>query len=221
MVYILSFLEGFLAFISPCILPLLPIYLTYLSGNMTGTGKSRLLSNAAGFVAGFTLVFMLLGVGAGFLQLTGRYLQIVNILGGLILILFGLQFTGLVRLKLLDMTARPEVKISHGRFWPSVLMGIVFAFSWSPCVGTFLGMAMMSAANAATMGQGLVMLLLFCLGLGLPFILSALIMDKLEHAFSWMKRHYQIITMGSGIFLILMGLLLMSGLLNKVIGLLL
>lgn len=228
MEYLLAFFEGFLAFISPCVLPLLPLYITYMGGNIVTqenaderSRKQRVLRNAIGFVVGFTVVFVLLGAAAGSIgKLLNENLRLLNIIGGFVLILFGLNFAEVIRLPFINRSHTMEQRVKPNKFLHSVVFGMVFGISWSPCIGTFLGLAMMLAANAATTGKGVLMLLLFCLGMGLPFVLSAILLERLQGAFRFIKRHYKVITGISGVFLIIMGLLMMTGLLNTVIGML-
>ena len=218
MQYFISFLEGIITFVSPCLLPMLPIYISYFAGGEERATKN-VIKNALGFVVGFTFVFILLGALAGSIgRLLNRYSVIVNILTGAIVIFFGLNFLGVFKLSIFKGSrfARP-----HGPgFFSSLLFGVVFSVGWTPCVGAFLGSALMLAANQGSAIQGIIMLLLYSLGLGIPFFISALLIDKLKGAFTVIKKHYGIINAVSGILLIVIGLLMASGLFGKLLNLL-
>lgn len=215
MQYIISFLEGLITFISPCLLPLLPVYISYFaSGNEENTAKT--LVKSLGFVLGFTLVFILLGAFAASLgALLSRYQTAVNIVTGLIVIVFGLNFSGVFKLNLFNNTTQKEIKGSG--FFSTMLFGAVFSISWTPCVGAFLGSALMLASQQGKILEGMAMLLVYSLGLGVPFVLSAVLIDKLKGTFNFIKRNYKIINIISGSFLVLVGILMATGLLGKII----
>lgn len=222
MQYVISFLEGIITFISPCLLPMLPIYVSYFAGGGTNE-KSRksALKNALGFVCGFTIVFVALGAFAGSLGLIlQRHSAIVNLITGLIVILFGLNFLGWIRINPLNKTYRKDMPTKDLGFLSSMLFGIVFSIGWTPCVGTFLGSALMLASQQGSAIWGILMLLCYSLGLGIPFVISALLIDRLKTAFSWIKTHYGIINLVSGVFLLIIGVLMMTGLMGRFLSLL-
>lgn len=210
MQYIISFLEGIITFISPCLLPMIPIYITYfVGGGERSTQKT--LAGAMGFVCGFTVVFMSMGALAGTLGgFLTKYQTVVNIVSGMIVILFGLNFLGVFKWKLFKGSSR-EINTENMNFFSAVLFGVVFSLGWTPCVGTFLGSALMLASQQGRVLIGVVMLLCYSLGLGIPFILSALLIDQLKVAFDFIKRHYNIINKVSGALLILVGILMLTG----------
>lgn len=209
MQYMISFLEGMITFLSPCILPMLPVYLSYFANGENN--KRKTLQNAVGFVAGFALVFIAMGAFAGAVgSLLGTYKRAVDAVTGAVVVLLGLHFAGWLRLPYLE-GRRAQYEAKSTGFFASVLFGLVFAVSWTPCVGVFLGSALMLASSTGTMAAGILMLLCYSVGLGVPFVLSAVILDRLKETFSLIKRHYRLINMGSGIFLILVGVLMMSG----------
>lgn len=216
--YILSFLEGIVTFISPCILPMIPIYLLYFAGEDGDTGNTRkVFINALGFVIGFTIIFVSLGgIFAGAGALLRQYKQIVNIVTGAVVVLFGLNFTGLIKIGFLNRTKKLESGKKKKGFFGTVLLGIVFSIGWSPCVGTFLGTALIMASQKGTVAEGLIMLLLYSLGLGIPFILSAVLIDKLKGAFNWIKAHMTVIQRVCGVLLMVMGVLMMTGTFSKI-----
>ena len=214
MQYLISFLEGIITFISPCLLPMLPIYLTYFAGGgERSTGKT--LRNAAGFVTGFTLVFTAMGALAGTLgSFLTAHQTALNLLSGLIVILFGLNYLGLLQLHLFRGSGRTIENQDLG-FFSAVVFGVVFSLGWTPCVGAFLGSALLLASQQGHVLEGVAMLLIYSLGLGIPFLISAVLIDQLKSAFHWIKSHYQVINIICGSLLIVIGLLMASGLLGR------
>jgi len=218
MQYLISFLEGILTFISPCLLPMLPVYITYFAGGGERS-TSKTLLGAGGFVAGFTLVFVAMGALAGTLgALLKQYQTVVNILSGLIVILFGLSYLGLFRLNLFKGSSR-AVKGDMG-FWSALLFGMIFSLGWTPCVGAFLGSALMLASQQGHVLEGMGMLLCYSLGLGIPFLVSAVLIDYLKSAFGWIKSHYHIINRVCGVLLVGIGILMATGTLGRLLALL-
>lgn len=219
MQYFISFLEGIITFISPCLLPMLPIYISYFAGGGERSTK-KTLKNAFGFVCGFTVVFVLMGALAGTLGgLLKEYQTVVNIVTGLIVIFFGLNFIGVFKLNLFKGMSGNAVKKDMG-FFSSALFGIVFSIGWTPCVGAFLGSALMLASQQGHVLSGIIMLLLYSLGLGIPFIASAVLIDRLKGAFSFIKRNYKMINIICGSLLIVVGILMMTGLLGNFLAIL-
>lgn len=218
MQYFISFLEGVITFISPCLLPMLPIYITYFAGGQEKeTGKT--VKNALGFISGFTIIFVLMGALAGTIgRLLTEYKSIVDVVTGAIVVLFGLNFLGVLKINLFK--GSKSVKKDNLGFFSSMLFGIVFSVGWTPCVGAFLGSALMLAANRGTVVEGVLMLLLYSLGLGIPFFISAILIDKLKGAFSFVKAHYTVINTICGVFLIVIGVLMVTGLFGKFLNML-
>jgi cytochrome c-type biogenesis protein len=218
MQYFISFLEGIITFISPCLLPMLPLYVSYFAGGEE-RGSKKVITNALGFIAGFTAVFVALGALAGtvggFLR---DYSLIVNIVTGLVVIFFGLNLLGVFKLNVFRGIS--GVNTEKLGFFSSLLFGVVFSVGWTPCVGAFLGSALMLAASQGHAIEGIIMLFLYSLGLGIPFFLSALLIEKLKGAFGFIKRHYREINMVSGGLLVLMGILMATGLFSKLVSLL-
>ena len=219
MQYAVTFLEGIISFISPCLLPMLPVYLSYFAGGGERT-TAKTLRGALGFVAGFTMVFVTLGALAG---TVGSFLKAhqtaVNVISGLIVVFFGLYFLGLFRLNLFRGSSR-NVRTSNMGFFSALVFGVVFSLGWTPCVGAFLGSALMLASQQGHVLEGMTLLLVYSLGLGIPFILSAVLIDYLKSAFDWIKRHYDIINKVCGIFLILVGILMATGTMGRLLRLL-
>ena len=219
MTYFILFLEGIITFISPCLLPMLPIYVSYFAGGSAQEkDNKRVIQNAFGFILGFTSVFVLLGALAGFFGgLLSRYQTAVNIVTGAIVVCFGLNFIGVLRLNIFK--GNHGAKKGTPGFFSSVLFGIVFSVGWTPCVGAFLGSALLLAASGGSMTEGVLMLLCYSAGLGVPFFVSAILIDKVKGAFRFIKKHYGIINMISGLLLVAVGILMMTGLFGKFLSL--
>ena len=222
MTYILSFLEGIITFISPCLLPMLPVYILYFTGGSAEEGKSRkTLINALGFVLGFTLVFVSLGAFmAGLGSLLQRYHIVVNLITGAVVVFFGLNFMGVLNIRFLNGTHKIQREVKDLGFFSAVLFGIIFSIGWTPCVGTFLGSALLMASQQGSVLQGILMLLLYSLGLGIPFLVSALLIDKLKGTFQFIKMHYQTINRICGGLLVFVGIFMMTGLMSRLLGML-
>ena len=219
MQYLISFLEGIITFISPCLLPMLPIYISYFAGGGERSAK-KTLRGAFGFVLGFTLVFMAMGALAG---TVGSFLKnhqtAVNIVSGLLVIFFGLNFLGVFKLNLFHGSSRTVDPDNMG-FFSAMLFGIIFSLGWTPCVGAFLGSALLQASQQGHVLTGTLMLLAYSLGLGIPFVLSAVLIDYLKSAFDWVKQHYKIINTVSGCLLVLIGIAMATGWLGRLLALL-
>lgn len=219
MQYLISFLEGIITFISPCLLPMLPIYISYFAGGEERSPR-KTLAGALGFVLGFTAVFTAMGAMAGTVGgLLQKYQTAVNLVSGLVVVAFGLNFLGIWKVQLFRGSSRAVHTASAGVF-PAVLFGVVFSLGWTPCVGAFLGSALMLASQQGHVAEGMLMLLAYSLGLGIPFLLSAVLIGYLKSAFDWIKRHYRIINLISGSLLVLIGLLMATGLLGRLLSLL-
>lgn len=219
MQYVIAFLEGIITFISPCLLPMLPIYISYFAGGgQRSTGKT--LKGALGFVAGFTVLFVAMGALAGTVgSFLREYQTAVNIVSGLIVVVFGLNFLGIFKLNLFK-GSQHAVKTNDMGFFSAFVFGVIFSVGWTPCVGAFLGSALMLASQQAHVVEGMVMLLTYSMGLGIPFVLSAVLIDYLKGAFGWIKKHYAVINAISGAALILVGILMMTGTLGRLLNLL-
>ena len=219
MQYLISFLEGIITFISPCLLPLLPIYISYFAGGGERTIK-KTLTGAVGFVLGFTVVFVAMGALAGTLgSFLTRYQTWVNLIGGLIVVVFGLNYMGLFRLNLFRGINR-TIQPGEMGFFSAMLFGLVFSIGWTPCVGAFLGSALMLASQQGHVLEGMGMLLCYSLGLGIPFLMSAVLIDKLKSAFNWIKAHYGVINRICGGLLVLVGILMATGTLGRLLAVL-
>lgn len=219
--YLLSFFEGIITFISPCLLPMLPIYISYFAGQHNEGKRKKTIINALGFVTGFTIIFVILGAFAGVVGGFLRdYKRIVDIVLGVIVILFGLNFMEIIRLPFINTNRQLKVKSVNVGFFSSLLFGFIFSIGWTPCVGAFLGSALMLAASSGESMKGILMLLSFSLGLGIPFIASAILIDRLKSTFNFIKKNYRIINLISGGLLVIVGILMATGLMGYFLSLL-
>lgn len=219
MQYVISFLEGVITFISPCLLPMLPIYISYFAGGGVRNTKKTLLCSL-GFVLGFTAIFVAMGGLAGtFGSLLSKHKNIVDIVSGAIVIFFGLSYLGIFKLQLFK-GSKSTVDTDNMNFFTALLFGVIFSVGWTPCVGAFLGSALMLASSQAHMLEGMLMLLAYSLGLGIPFILSAVLIQYLKDAFDFIKRNYGIINKVCGCLLIIIGILMATGTLGRLLGML-
>ncbi len=213
-----AFGAGMLSFLSPCVLPLVPGYLSLMSGVGTAdmavatkTDTRRLLRATLLFVAGFTVVFVALGAVASAL---GRALQenqvVLNRIAGAVVIVMGLVIAGLVSPRWLVQERRWHVSASRlGAFAPPV-MGMAFAFGWTPCIGPVLAAVLSLAAAEGTLTTGVVLLFAYSLGLGVPFVGTGLAMGRLTRGFQWFRRHYRLVSLVSGLLLAGFGVLLVT-----------
>ena len=217
MLYVVTFLEGLITFISPCLLPMLPVYLSYFAGGTGEQNTRRVLTNALAFVLGFTALFVAMGAFAGTLgSLFTRHQTAVNLVCGLVVILFGLHFLGAFELPFF----RGMKSFRHTRdmgFLSALLFGGVFAVGWTPCVGAFLGSALMLASQQGSTLEGVLLLLCYSAGLGIPFFLSAILIDKVKGALGLIKRHYGVINKVCGGLLVLVGVLMATGAMNRLL----
>lgn len=205
MEYIITFVEGIASFISPCILLIIPVYISYFATNTKDT--KRQIINSLGFVSGFSIIFILLGIFAGtFGNLVHKYSSYINIVLGIFLIIIGLNYAGIVFIKFLNKTKEIKQKENNLTFITSVLFGMIFSLSWTPCVGAFLSSALILASQVGSTLKGGVLLLIYSIGLGLPFIITTIFMERVKGTFNFIKRNYNIINKLAGSILILSGI---------------
>lgn len=229
MLYLITFLEGIISFISPCMLPMLPLYLSYFAGDAgkhspdaanseeQNPSQSRVFLHACAFVVGFSVVFIALGVFAGSLgMLLTRYQTILNIVCGAIVILLGLSYLEIIRIPF--FTGMKTAK-KAGSVLSAFVFGVIYSVSLTPCIGAFLGSALMMASSSGGAVRGAFLLLCYTAGLGIPFLISAVLIDGLQSAFRFIKQHYRVINVVSGIFLIVIGLCMMLGWMNRLMAL--
>ena len=214
MQYVITFLEGIISFISPCMLPMLPVYVTYFAGD--ADKKRSTFTRALGFVLGFTVVFTAMGLFAGTLgTFLIRYKRAVNIVCGLIVAVFGVGYITGAQTMLFGGASK---KVSVNGFFSAVLFGMIYSVSLTPCVGVFLGSALMMASTAGSSAVGAALLLTYSLGMGLPFLISAVLIERLNSAFSVIKSNYGKINFVCGMFMIFIGAIIALWLMDTLLG---
>lgn len=203
--YVFTFLEGIASFISPCLLPMLPIYISYFIGE-DDKNTSKAVINASGFVLGFTVVFLILSIFASqlgiFISSNIKYIKIVF---GIIIILLGLNYMEIFKIKFLNKSKVINANTKNLNFIKAMLFGILFSISWTPCIGTFLSSALLLVAKQQDMIKGILLMIVYSIGLGIPFIISVALIEKLKEMFDYIKKNYNAIKKISGIILIIMG----------------
>lgn len=217
---------GVLTFVSPCILPLVPAYIAFMTGVATGAGEGeerrapRVLVQALLFVLGFTLVFVSLGASASVLGgFLARGSEVLDVIAGVLFVVFGVLMLGVIKVPWLYGEVRFDMARTR-RFGglAALVMGMAFAFGWSPCVGPILGSILMMAADTAEAGKGAVLLAMYSLGLGVPFVVTALLLDRLARPLSWLKRNSLVMNRVAAVVLIVVGMLIALGQMGVVAG---
>jgi len=220
-----AFLAGLLSFVSPCVLPLVPAYISFISGvsleklREGGSGGIRrnVILTSILFIAGFSTIFILLGASATY---AGQFLLqnkiLFNRIAGIMIILFGLHVAGLFQIKFLNYEKRfsfdPQKPVG---ILGTYLVGLAFAAGWTPCIGPILAAILVVASNQENSGQGMILLASYSLGLAVPFFLTALAINVFFNFFNWIKRHYRVIEMISGALLVILGFLVMTNQLSR------
>jgi len=226
--YAVAFIYGMLSFLSPCVLPLIPSYITYITGlsfhdlqaeHPTHIVRKKVFFHSLCFVFGFTTVFVLLGasvtLAGAFLQ---EYIDVIRKVGGVLIFLFGIHVTGLVPFGVLLGEKRVTIHYKPAGYVGSYLVGVVFAAGWTPCIGPILASILIVAATAGKVTLGIQLLLLYSLGLGIPFILSSLALHQFLTLFNRFKRFIRMFEILTGVFLMLVGVLIFSNWLSRLSG---
>ncbi len=219
---LIAFSAGLLSFVSPCVLPLVPSYITYITGVSfkdlsEGGSKGRLrwltVSHSLLFISGFSLIFILMGASASYLgQVLVQYQSWIMKAGGILIIILGIHFTGLITIPFLQMEKRFELNQKPLGYVGSFLVGIVFAAGWTPCVGPILSTILLYASTTKSFTTGIMLLAFYSMGLGLPFFLASLAFNSFLSAFEKVKRYMRVIMIVSGVFLIIIGILFLTDL---------
>lgn len=218
-----AFMAGLISFLSPCVLPLVPGYISYIGGQSlevlqdTQLSRERLSVFALSlcFVLGFATVFMAFGASATAIgQLLSAYRYEANIIGGIIVIIFGLFMTGLLRFNWMQREFRVHGNLSGGRPVAAYILGLAFAFGWTPCIGPILGAILMVSATSGVVSDGVALLAIYSLGLGVPFIAAALFTNRFLHHARLIRRHGPVLQVGAGVLLIIMGIAMITGYLS-------
>ena len=216
-----AFAVGFLSFVSPCVLPLVPGYLSTISGVSfaelsEGQGRSRVLGPALLFCLAFTVMFVALGMTATELgQTLQDHRQLLRQVAGVVIGLMGVLFIGTLFLPLLNKEWRPESLLARAHTGGPIVAGLAFAVAWLPCTGPTLGAILTAAGTKSTVGEGGVLLAFYALGLAIPFILSALAFSRFSRLFRFFRDHYRGLTLISGVVLVAMGVLLFTNELSR------
>lgn len=207
MEYFLTFLEGIASFISPCLLPMLPIYISYFSGS--DSEKNKALKNSIAFVLGFSLIFIILAILSNLMGIfLTQYLKYIKYAFGVLIIFLGLNYMEIFKFKLFSKFKKFNSDVKDMGIIKAFIFGVMFSISMTPCVGTFLSSALLLIANQDSLLKGTILIVLYCLGLGIPFIISSLLIDKLKNVFNVIKKNYKKVKIISGIILIIMGIYL-------------
>ncbi|MBJ6370730.1 cytochrome c biogenesis CcdA family protein [Sedimentitalea arenosa] len=215
---IVALTAGIISFLSPCVLPIVPPYLAYMSGvSLQDLGedtraRNKALLPALFFVLGLSTVFLLLGftasaIGTMFLQYQGWF----NTIAGILVMIFGAHFVGVYRIGFLDREARIDAGDRGGSAFGAYVLGLAFAFGWTPCIGPQLGAILSLAASEASVARGTTLLAVYAMGLGVPFLLVAAFLPRLGGVMGWMKRHMEQIERVMGLLLWTIGLLMLTG----------
>jgi cytochrome c-type biogenesis protein len=216
-----AFAAGFLSFISPCVLPLIPGYISFISGmtleEMQGksdpasasSSRQRVLLASIAFVMGFTVVFVIMGASATAIgKFVKEYAPIIAKIAGTLLVIFGLHMMGVFRIRLLENDTRVHTNRKPAGPLGAFVVGTAFAFAWTPCIGPILGGILTMAASRDSVGEGMQMLAAYSLGLGIPFLLTSVAINQFFTAAARIRKHYRAIEIVSGVLLILVGLLI-------------
>lgn len=225
---IVAFSAGLITFLSPCILPIFPSYLAYITGisidelshemNLKRARKLVVI-NSLLFILGFSIVFVILGASATFLgKFFSKNIRWLEIIGGIIVILLGMHFAGIFRLKFLDHEKRIHLREKPLGFLGTVLVGMTFGAGWTPCVGPMLGAILTVAAATQDILKGIIILLSYSVGLGIPFLISAIIVHKFFEHFKNIKKYFKIISAVGGVLLIIIGILLLTGYFTSIVS---
>ncbi|RLB05801.1 MAG: cytochrome c biogenesis protein CcdA [Deltaproteobacteria bacterium] len=224
----ISFLAGVLSFLSPCVLPLIPAYISFITGlsvaEMTSPevvqrdiGRLRgILAQSLLFVSGFSLIFVLMGASATYLGgLIATYHHILRIGGGIVVVAFGLHMMGVFNLKFLQYERRTHLERKPAHFFGAAVVGAAFALGWTPCIGPILGSILTYASTQKTVTKGILLLSLYSLGMAIPFLASSLAIGGFLRIFSRIKNYFRVISFVSGGILIVVGILILTGNLQR------
>jgi len=214
--YILAFSAGILSFLSPCVLPLIPAYLSYLAGSSvseinTNKAKMNLMIKSVFFVIGFSIVFIILGISVSSLsKLLSSNLTLLKQIGGILIIIFGLHMTGIFKIKFLYSEKRLLPSGQTKRNISSIFLGMAFAAGWTPCIGPILSSILIYAGSMETITKGVLLLVVYSLGLAVPFLLSALLIGNITKYLRKFAKYLPIVSVVSGILMIIMGILVFT-----------
>ncbi len=218
---IMALLAGLASFLSPCILPMIPSYLAFITGisleelsqdqNLKKVRKS-VITNSLFFILGFSILFIAMGASATFLgKFLSRNIRWLEIIGGSLVVILGLHFAGLFKIKFLDREKKIHLNKKPLGLFGTVLVGMAFGAGWTPCVGPILGSILTMAAATQDITKGIILLISYSIGLGIPFLLAGLLIHKFFEYFKTIQKYFRVITLVGGILLVIIGILLITG----------
>lgn len=218
---IMALLAGLASFLSPCILPMIPSYLAFITGisleelsqdqNLKKVRKS-VITNSLFFILGFSILFIAMGASATFLgKFLSRNIRWLEIIGGSLVVILGLHFAGLFKIKFLDREKKIHLNKKPLGLFGTVLVGMAFGAGWTPCVGPILGSILTMAAATQDIAKGIILLISYSIGLGIPFLLAGLLIHKFFEYFKTIQKYFRVITLVGGILLVIIGILLITG----------
>lgn len=210
-----ALMAGIVSFLSPCVLPIVPPYLAYMAGTnikAEGSGRRGVIAAALFFVLGLSTVFLFLGFTASFVgQMFVQYQREFSIVAGIMIIIFGLHFLGVLRIPLLYREARIDAGDRSGSIFGAYVLGLAFAFGWTPCIGPILGAIMSLAAQETSVGRGVALMATYAVGLGVPFLLAAIFLDRFMSAMTRFRQHMGKVEKAMGLMLLIVGLMMAFG----------
>ncbi len=223
---LIALISGLLSFLSPCVLPLIPSYIVFISGvsideiskeKSSGKRRQKVLLGSLMFILGFSLIFISMGASATFIgKFLASNIRIFEIIGGLVVIFFGIHFSGLFRLRILEKEKRFNLGKKPLGYLGAFLVGVAFGAGWTPCIGPILGTILTLAATTQNLGRGIVLLSFYSAGIGIPFLLCGLILHKFFEYFKALRKYLRVITTVGGIMLIGIGILLIGGYFSRI-----
>lgn len=224
--YAVAFMAGLLTYLSPCLLPLIPSFIAYITGvsfddlkdaNKAADVRRRTITHSLLFILGFSIVFILLGLTATFIgKALFQYQKFIRVLGGILIIFFGLYLTGVLRFDFMLKERRLNIATKGATYLGSFLIGVTFAAAWTPCAGPILGSILVMAGTKASITQGAMLLTVYSLGIALPFFLTGLIINSFLAYFNRFRKVISIINIIGGIFLIIVGILVLTNYLSVI-----
>ncbi len=224
--YVVAFTAGFLTFLSPCLLPVIPSFIAYITGISLNDlndpvkkadAKRRSIIHSLCFIAGFSIIFILLGLTATFVgKALFQYQKAIQIAGGILVVAFGLYLMGIIKFDFLGKEAKISVHSKGASYFGSFLIGVTFAAAWTPCAGPILGSILLIAGTKTTVAEGAILLSLYSLGIAVPFLITAVLINGFVAHLNRLKKVISVINLVSGVFLVIVGILIMTNYMNVI-----
>lgn len=224
--YIVAFTAGFLTFLSPCLLPLVPSFVAYITGvsfgdlkvaGKKGEVRKKTIAHSLLFIAGFSIIFILLGLTATFIgKILFQYQKFIRIAGGILIILFGLYLTGILKLDFLVKERRLGIKAKGASYIGSFIIGVTFAAAWTPCAGPILGSILVLAGTKTSIAEGAKLLVAYSMGIAVPFFATAMLINAFLNYFNKFRKVIAVINIIGGIFLVIVGILVATNYLQVI-----